>query len=115
MRSITTLLLFSLAACGGSSASSQGDGTTTAPQPHQVDPNESVPRANVHGDHEATARVGRLGGRLEIGNGATLEIPPGALSQTVEVVFGLAPTTNAFNNHFDEEEVGPTLMVAPEL
>src|SRR5512138_3308506 len=109
MRSITTLsLLISVAACGGASQSTSGD-TTTPPPQHQVDPNESVPVARAHGDHEATARVGRLGGTLEIGNGATLSIPAGALSQTVEVVFGLAPQTNAFNNHFDEEEVGPTL------
>jgi len=72
-------------------------------------------RVHARGDHEATVRVGSLGGELELGNGATLVIPPGALAQPVEVVFRLGSASNAFNNHDYEEEVGDPLIVAPEL
>jgi hypothetical protein len=57
--------------------------------------------------------VGEGGGTLELDNGARLEIPQGALNETVEITFSQGTHTTAFSNHDWERPLGPTLEIAP--
>lgn len=116
--SLSIIVVLALTGCGGGTADMQAHGPRFVQNEdthHHEDNTPVTTRVHAHGDHEATVRVGSLGGELELGNGATLLIPAGALAQPVEVVFRLGPATNAFNNHDYEEEVGDPLIVAPEL
>ena len=104
-----------LVACGSGAA--PADSTLpieSAPAPGARSSGPST-AAHEHGDHQASARMGRAGGDLTLGNGARLEIPPGALEQETEVVFSLGEEVNAFRNREDERTVGPALVVAPEV
>ena len=92
-----------LGACGGSAAATD----TTLPVSTEPVPVAEAARpstvAHAHGDHQATARIGRAGGDLTLGNGARLEIPPGAITEETEVVFSLGEAVNAFRNREDEK------------
>lgn len=100
---------------GGACATS----APTAPKP--VAPAASVEREEpsvvVHkrGGDKLIVEVGSAGGTLELGNGARLDIPAGALSETVEITFAEGQHTTAFSNHEYERPVGPTLEIAPPL
>jgi hypothetical protein len=67
------------------------------------------------GHDKLTVEIGSAGGTLELDNGARLEIPAGALSETVEVTFSSGARTTAFSNKEHERPLGPTLAIAPEL
>lgn len=103
------------AGCGGGSANTE----TQTPRTQVTEPEVGAPRVTSavhgHGDNQASARMGSLGGELTLANGAHLVIPPGALAEDIEVMFALGETVNAFNNRDDERIVGPSLVVAPEL
>ncbi len=81
------------------------------PEPERTDP----PVVYKHGGEKLTVAVGREGGKLELANGARLEIPAGALSETAEITFSEGAHTTAFANHEYERPVGPTLQVGPTL
>jgi hypothetical protein len=74
----------------------------------------SVP-VHERGHNKLIAAIGSAGGTLELDNGARLEIPAGALSETVEITFAEGAHTTAFANHEHERALGTTLEVAPEL
>lgn len=67
------------------------------------------------GGEKLTAEIGSAGGTLELDNGARLEIPAGALSETVQITFAAGARTTAFSNKEHERPLGPTLEIAPEL
>ena len=85
----------------------------TTPEPASEADEPSV--VHKRGGEKLIAEVGRAGGTLELGNGARLDIPAGALSETVEITFSEGTHTTAFSNHEYERAVGPTLEVGPPL
>jgi hypothetical protein len=101
-----------LSACGG---------TASAPPPKTApiavaapEPERSIP-VRKRGNHKIIAEVGSEGGTLELDNGARLEIPEGALDETVQITFADGARTTAFSNKEHERPVGPIVSVAPEL
>ena len=77
----------------------------------------SEPSVAVHkrGGEKMIVEVGSAGGTLELGNGARLDIPAGALSETVEMTFSEGTHTTAFSNHEYERPVGPIVEIGPTL
>lgn len=101
-----------ITACGTGGTQQQPSTLPTA----STGPGES-PTSEVHkrGGKKLIAEVGPRGGTLELGNGARIAIPEGALSETVEVTFAEGARTTAFSNHEYERAVGPTLEISPEV
>lgn len=102
-------------ACGGGAAATDSTLPTDPERTEVAERPGPSTIAHGRGDHQASARIGSAGGDLTLGNGARLEIPPGALEREIEVVFSLGEEVNAFRNREDERTVGPALVVAPEL
>ena len=104
-----------LGSCAGTAAkapvSSAAGPERAAAQPA---PERSIP-VHKRGGEKLTVEVGSAGGTLELDNGARLEIPAGALSETVQITFAAGARTTAFSNKEHERPVGPTLEIAPEL
>jgi hypothetical protein len=105
---------------GTSAATTSGAEPLAAAPPSA--PAAAPPRASEtgvpvrkRGNGKVIAEVGSAGGTLELDNGARLEIPAGALPETVEVTFAEGAKTTAFSNHDYEQPLGPTLEVTPEL
>ena len=94
--------------CGGAAAAEP-----TLP----VMADEPIASGPVHarGDSSVSARVGSQGGALELTNGARLEIPAGALTEEIEVVFAHGASTQVFSGQDHERPVGPTLAVSPAM
>jgi hypothetical protein len=92
-----------LGACGG--GTQQHEDTTAA----QATPPPPPPatRAQARGDASVSARVGRLGGSLELANGARLEIDEGALSEEVEVTLSAGPAAHVFYITENQAPLGP--------
>jgi hypothetical protein len=67
------------------------------------------------GDASVQVTVGPAGGVLELSNGAKLEIPAGALGDSVDVIFGVGSSTQAFANRENERTLGPALLIQPAL
>jgi len=90
----------------------------TAEQPPPTSYNEEIEpaseAAHAHGDDEAQARVGPPGGYLRLSNGAELNVPQGALEETVNVVMRVAPESHAFDRE-TTRTIGPSISIAPEL
>jgi len=59
--------------------------------------------------------MGPAGGTLELGNGARIEIPQGALDEATPMVFRVAPATTAFLNQEGLQALGPLVLVSPEI
>ena len=114
-RALVLGAVFLMGACGGGAAATDST-LPTEPETTEVAqrPGPSTV-AHGRGDHQASAHIGSAGGDLTLGNGARLEIPPGALERETEVVFSLGEEVNAFRNREDERIVGPALVVAPEV
>ncbi len=98
-------------ACGGA--------TTNSPQAQapKLAVEQSAPSVAVHerGGKKLIVEVGSAGGTLELGNGARLEIPAGALGETVQLVFSEGQHSTAFSNHEYERPVGPIVEIGPPL
>jgi len=90
--------------------------TTPKPQtPALIEERDDLSVVYKRGGKKLIVEVGRAGGKLELDNGARLDIPSGALSETVEITFAEGQHTTAFANHEYERPVGPTLEIAPAL
>jgi len=101
---------FSAAACGGGTSQTNGGGGGTS------DPVDEVTGPVVQsGDRNVTANVGGPGGTLSLTNGARVEFPAGALSESYEVHFSVGTQTHAFNNRDYEKPVGPTIHLQPAM
>jgi len=100
--------------CSGcKTATANTPATQTGPtEPERSDPSETVYK---HGKEKIIVKVGSSGARLELENGARLEIPEDALDDTVEITFAEGQHTTAFSNHEYERPVGPLVEVAPAL
>lgn len=102
------LLVLTLAACGGG-AQARREGTSVAARPPPLVP------VHASGEAEVRARVGRAGGTLELGNGARLEIPAGALGEEIEIDFSVgSPAREAWDDE-TKRALGPVLEVEPPI
>jgi hypothetical protein len=111
MKSIYGLIVVGfLAACGGESGAPPIVPETSGDEEDQVSAS-----ANESGDRTVSARVGPPGGSLALSNGARLEIPPGALEDTVEITFSVAEPTRSFSNREDIRLIGPCVMALPAV
>ncbi len=97
-----------LAGCGG--------GT---PPPRETTPVAEVapPSAVTHarGSNEVRARVGRLGGTLELANGARLEIDEGVLTDEVEIVMRVGTDAHVFDTPETQTPLGPLVDLTPAV
>ncbi|MBK8172179.1 MAG: hypothetical protein IPK60_17800 [Sandaracinaceae bacterium] len=102
------LSLASAIGCGASNAE--------APTTHAAPP-PPAPSGPVHarGGGDVTAVVGEAGGDLTLSNGLTLEIPAGALSEPVEITMRVATDSAAFRNREDEQAIGQSVRITPDL
>lgn len=105
------------AACGGGAEATTKPSTTPVAQTGESSGSSFSRKAPVRerGGKQLTVEVGPSGGTLELGNGARLEIPQGALSDTVEITFGEGRTTSSFNNKEYEKAIGPIVQVSPAV
>jgi hypothetical protein len=106
----TFVIALALAGCGGGTSTTNGSQTTTlteAPQP-------SGP-VRARGENEVHARVGRAGGTLELGNGARLEIPPGALAQDTEMTLSVGAAAREAWDTETKRALGPVIEIAPAV
>jgi hypothetical protein len=98
--------------CGGSAGESSGADTTS----YSAD---EVPSGPVikSGSGSVAAVMGPAGGRLDLANGARIEIPAGAIEGAQEIVFKDAPKTTAFKDEDVQgnRPVGPIVLATPEL
>lgn len=98
--------------CGGTQSdtgSTTGGGLQEEPPPQPAGP------ANASGSTEATATVGSAGGTLSLSNGARLEIPSGALGESVEVTLQNGADGQAFGDRERQRALTPMLNVTPQL
>jgi len=103
------MTMLALAACGGGTQTQRDDTTVEAPPPRPAGP------VSARGDTDVRARVGRAGGTLELGNGARLEIPAGALPEEIEIDFSVAsPAREAWDDE-TKRALGPVLEVEPPI
>lgn len=113
----TTLGLIALAlataACGGGTAetSSTGAGAGPIADPGPVNSGPVI----QSGDRMVAAEIGSAGGTLSLTNGSRVEIPRGALSETIEVHLSVGTQTQAFNNRDYEKPLGPTIHLQPTM
>ena len=111
---LVAALCATMTACGGfikkSSSSQPGDAARAAGK-------GSAAPVNRSGGTEVIAKMGRGGGRLELANGARIEIPPGSIAETKEVIFKNAPRTTAFKDADvrGENPVGPIVLLSPAI
>jgi hypothetical protein len=98
-------------ACSGA-ATRQPPARRPAPALERSQPSVVVYK---RGGDKMIVQVGTAGGRLELANGARLDIPAGALSETVELTFSEGTHTTAFSNHDYERPVGPVVEIGPTL
>lgn len=111
------MIVLALAGCGGGAAgpdepaASDGDSTSSsggdAPAPNGV--------VNKSGSGSVEARMGSAGGSLTLTSGPKVEIPPGAIDGSEEVVIRESQGTTAFYNEESERPVGPTFVISPDI
>lgn len=97
------------------------DGAGSAPGASSADGSGSeggdapVPAGAVHkqGGKEVEATFGPAGGTLSLASGPKVEIPPGAIEGSRDIVLKEAPMTTAFFNEESERPWGPTFVVSP--
>ncbi|MBN1655811.1 MAG: hypothetical protein JXA30_18745 [Deltaproteobacteria bacterium] len=101
-----------LLGCGGGAGESSGLDTTA--QGADIAPTGPVMKS---GGTSVTALMGPAGGRLDLANGARVEIPAGAIQDAKEIVFKDAPRTTVFKDEDVQgnRPVGPIILVTPEL
>jgi len=111
---LAAVLGAALCACGGGAAegdySGYGDETS-------AEPGAPSGPVNRSGGDEVVARMGPAGGRLELANGARVEIPPGCIEGAQDIIFKNAPRTTAFKDADvrGDKAVGPIVLVSPAV
>jgi len=73
------------------------------------------PAVYKHGSGSVAGAIGPGGGTLELASGPRVEIPPGTLASTEDIVLKEAPLTTAFSNQEHERPEGPTFVIGPSL
>ncbi len=107
------LLSLCLAACGGASSQSRAtEPTETAEAPPPPPPARA---ADAHGETEVRARVGRMGGTLELANGARLVIDRDVLTDEVEIIMRVAEGAHVFDTSETQTPLGPLVEIAPAV
>lgn len=111
---LVAVLGAAICACGGGAA--EGDYSGYGDESYSA---EEVPvgPVNKSGGDEVIARMGPGGGRLELSNGARVEIPPGSIEGAQEIIFKVAPRTTAFKDADvrGDKPVGPIVLVSPAV
>ena len=102
--------MLALTACGG--GTSQAHTATADTEPPPPPP---ATAAHARGDSAVTARVGPMGGSLELANGARLEIDPNVLSEDVEITMRVAEGAHVFDTSEYQTPLGPLVEVEPAL
>ena len=107
-------LTAALYGCGGAAAG--GDSAEYADTSSNAMEAPSGP-VNKSGGDEVVARMGPAGGRLELANGARVEIPPGCIEGAQDIIFKNAPRTTAFKDADvrGDKAVGPIVLVSPAV
>jgi hypothetical protein len=108
---VIALIALALAACGGGAAHARPtttETTTTAAPPPAA-------AAHARGDRSVTARVGRMGGSLELGNGARVEIDPNVLSSDVEITMSIGEGAHVFDTSEYQTPLGPLIEITPAV
>ncbi len=111
IRAVTVLVL-ALAACGGGTSQAH---TTTAETDTPPPPPPPPSAAHARGDSSVSARVGRMGGTLELANGARLEIDANAMSDEVELTMRVAEGAHVFDTAEYQTPLGPLVEISPAL
>ena len=109
------LCLLALSACGPASeaepGASEGEGSSSsgdeAPMPKGA--------VNKSGSGSVSARIGAAGGSLTLNSGPKVEIPPGAIEGSEEIVLRESQGTTAFYNEESERPFGPTFVISPDV
>lgn len=101
-------------ACGGG-APPRSPGASSSSGASEGGEDEGVPNSAVRktGAGTVSARLGPPGGTLELSSGPRVEVPPGAVDDSMVYVLKEAPNTTAFNNSEHERAVGPTFIFSP--
>lgn len=107
----TVAMALVLAACGGGASQAH---TTTA-ETETTAPPPPASAAHARGDRSVSARVGRMGGTLELANGARLEIDPNVLSEDVEITMRVGEAAHVFDTSETQTPLGPLVEVEPAL
>lgn len=105
-------LVLALAACGG--GASQAHTTTTA-ETEAPPPPPPQTAAHARGDSSVSARVGRMGGSLELANGARLEIDPNVLTDEVEITMTVSSGAHVFDTSEYQTPLGPLVEITPAV
>jgi hypothetical protein len=99
------------AACG-----SDKPAPTPASEPSEGGEHKALgPNVYKRGSGSVAGAIGPGGGTLELASGPKVEIPPGTLESTEDVVLKEAPLTTAFSNQEHERPEGPTFVIGPPL
>jgi hypothetical protein len=98
-----------LAGCGGGASTPR----ETTPVAQEAPPPQTA--AHARGGDEVRARVGRLGGTLELGNGARLEIDEGVLTDEIEIVMRNGSEAHVFETAETQTPLGPLVEVEPAI
>lgn len=106
------LLTLGLAACGGGASQTR---STTASEVAEAPPPPPPGAADAHGDTEVRARVGRMGGTLELANGARLEIDRDVFSEEVEITMRVAEGAHVFDTSETQTPLGPLVEITPAV
>jgi hypothetical protein len=111
MQNRVVALALALAACGGGTSQThttvaETETTSATPPPAQT--------AHARGERSVTARIGRLGGSLELANGARLEIDPNVLTDDVEITMTAGETAHVFTSE-NQAPLGPLVDVEPAV
>lgn len=109
-RAAATVL--ALAACGGGTSQAR---TTTAETEAAPPPPPPAVAAHARGESSVSARVGRMGGSLELANGARLEIDPNVLSEEVEITMRVTEGAHVFDTSEYQTPLGPLVEIEPAV
>ena len=101
-----------LVGCGGSSANAPAANTANEAKPDLA---VSTRPVSKRGSGSVAATVGTGGGSLELSEGPRVEIPAGAVTETMDFVLKVAPKTTAFFNKESERPLGPTFSFSPNV
>jgi hypothetical protein len=111
----TAGLVVAIAACSSerpAPSATPGDNDTAGGETAQT---AREPQVYKRGSGSVAAAVGPGGGTLELASGPRVDIPPGTLDRTQDIVLKEAPITTAFANQEHERTQGPTFVVGPPL
>lgn len=108
---VAAVIALALAACGGGGTPTR----TTTPEAETAARPPPSATAHARGDRSVSARVGRLGGTLELANGARLEIDPNVLSEDVEITMSASEGAHVFDTREYQTPLGPLVEVSPAV